>query len=370
MREKISKTELKKPNFIQKILIISLFLTSVFFCYLFFYDMSASKSLNLSYIDTLHPKTKIELKKEFSISNYLKLFRYEGKNFYFYTYFIDKLKTKKIKEELLLSILYQTTTEFEKIKKSVTILDLKILILTLWDDNKDDILQLIQKSIQKNRDLSAHPILLNRKIIEKWGDEIEKISYPNSREQFVGYFLFLNRWKKYEKIVEFVEKHKKIHIDKKLFIHIYTSALVNLQNIKEAERKLLDFYKNNKDPFIRKNLIFLYRKIGNSNDKIKNILKNKELQPEEIVVLADISFEERFPEKSIRLYFKLPISTQKKECNRFFTYVSKLDYNKQEVELIRSKFICNETIVYRKLLEIAQKKGDKDKIREYQIKLK
>ncbi|MBN2693853.1 hypothetical protein JXR93_04245 [bacterium] len=369
MREKISKTDLKGVSFKQIIIIITLFLTSLIFGYLFFYDMSASKSLKLAYIDTLHPKTKIELNKDESIHEMLKLFKYEGKNFYFYTYFIDKLKSKKIKQEPLLSLLYQTVSEFEKIKKSTILLDIKILVLTIWDDDKNIILSLIKESIDKNRDLNSHPILLNRKIIDKWGEDIDKISYPDSKEQFAGYFRFLYKAKKYESLVDFVEKYKKIHIDKELFNNLYTVAIANLKDLEKAEKKLLTLYKSNNNLFTRKHLVFLYRKLG-YNDKIKELLKNIDTSPDEKIVLADIGFEESNSENSIRLYFKLPISTQKKECNRFFKYITKLDINKQEIELIRVKFICNQKIVYRKLLDIASKKGDKDKVREYQIKLK
>ncbi len=379
MNEKIYKTYLientKKKIFIS-ILIISILLNIIIYSYVFIKDFKASYKLRLSYQNTLSVKTKTAL---FNINNlkikdFLKILNRDYLSFHLYAKFLNFLLNSKLKQEIKFNLVLYSIESFEKIIESYIFDDLKTVIFVYFEESKEDILKLIEKSLKTEPIISNHSFLFTKEIMNKYKNEISDLIKPKTYYQKTAYLQFLMQTGLYEKSVDYILKEN-INIDKNWINYQLSSYLLLIKDKVKAEKILIKVKNDLKTDY---SYYFLGKFYFDNNDFIKaaeilsELLNFEETNKNYLLLLIDSYFNLQKFNEAIAVFSKLPHELIKSNCYKVVNSIKILDIEieTQIKELLKFSYICDKKIIYKELINLYKQKNDLSSQQEYELKLK
>ncbi len=377
MNEKIYKTYLientKKKIFIL-IFILSLLLNIIIYSYIFINDFKSSYKLRLSYQNTLSIKTKTALLNinNLKIQDFLKILNRDYLNFHLYEKFLNFLLNSKLKQEIKFNLVLYSIESFEKIKESYIFDDLKTVIFVYFEESKEDILKLIERSLKTEPIISNHNFLLTKEVMNKYKNEISDLIKPKTYYQKTAYLQFLMQAGLYEKSVDFILKEN-INIDKNWINYQLSSYLLLIKDKVKAEKILIkakDDLKTDYSYYFLGKFYFDNNNFIKASETLSELLKFDETNKDYLLLLIDSYFNLQKYNEAIYVFGKLPHNLIKTNCYKIISSIKNLNIETQIKELLKFSYICDKKLIYKELINLYKQKNDLSSQQEYELKLK
>jgi len=373
--KKIYKVKYKKVKYrVLYLPTIFLILTNItIYSITFSQDFRYSTQISYGYKNVLTIKNKKKLSNKFvklKIADFLDIINNEPNNYFLYNLFLEFLLKKNMNSEIKNNLIIYNLDIFEKIKKSYLFLDLRAYIYTIWDEDRDTILKLIDESISVQRDLLEHKIFFKKNMIENYSDYISKVYNPKNYFETEIYFSYLIRIRKYDKIIELIDE-KKIKLNRKSFNESFSKFLYLSKEDKNQE-KLITLLENNKTSY---NYYYLARTYYDKKDynRAIELLKDMKRVTDDrgsfsILLVYSYNKVKQFT-NALDTLLTLPPNILKREYVLYIRTASKLDCEEQIKYLEKIKYIAQRKLLYKNLIKCYKKLKDDENVMRYQLKM-
>jgi hypothetical protein len=338
-------------------------------------DFEYSNKINYSYKNLLKLKTKKILSKnikDITIKEFLKDIVQNEYNVYFiYPLFIKFLANKNIKLEIKNNLILYSIDILKKIKPSSLFLDFNIYIYTLWEYPREEIVEMIKKSLEIDNDLSNHKVLFSKNMIDKYSGDIIDFYKPKTLSESSSYFNYLIRTTHYKEIIDYINNNK-INIDIRTVDKNIASNIIKIGDFEKSKLIIKDLIKKQKIDYLFYYLSILYKNNNDIESSIKTLEEMKKI-PEYNKIYMTYLAEEYYLKKeylkAIDTLFNTNNIILKRYCYKYIAYVYKLPIEKQGKYFEKVKYTCDKKQIYSVLSNYYKKIGNIDKYDLYNLEI-